>query len=189
MCCCRGRGTIPLTVRSADGEVVNGPNNAPIYSHWLTDRRSTPGRIRHAAVFFSCCLQTLRNNQLNKPRGIEVKGRIAGLPPPPEGFTSPSCSESLMSRMCGNDEPPSSVERVHRNSSHHNCFLISTPFNRGKHKDRIIMMWWDLRIRRRWRQRGRQPGDISLCRTCLSGHSSRVYLDVVPSARRHVFVR
>lgn len=75
-------------------------------------------------------------NQLNKPRGIEVKGRIAGLSPPrpPEGFTSPSCSESLMSRMCGNDEPPSSVERVHRNSSHHNCF------KRGKHKDRNIMM-------------------------------------------------
>lgn len=26
-------GTIPLTARSADGESVNGPNNALIYSH------------------------------------------------------------------------------------------------------------------------------------------------------------
>ena len=91
-------------------------------------------------------------NQLNKPRGIEVKGRIAGLSLP-EGFTSPSCSESLMSRMCGNDKPPSSVETA--------TVHITTAFNHGnfkreKHRDHNIMMWWDLRIRQRSRWRGYQ---------------------------------
>lgn len=32
-----GRALSPLTARSADGEVVNGPNNAVIYPRWQTE--------------------------------------------------------------------------------------------------------------------------------------------------------
>lgn len=52
--CCWEQGSIPLRVRSADGGVVNGPDNALILSRWLT----TWARRCHAACFccYCCCL-------------------------------------------------------------------------------------------------------------------------------------
>lgn len=52
--CCWEQGSIPLRVRSADCQVVNGPDNALILSHWL----ATWIWRCHAACFccYCCCL-------------------------------------------------------------------------------------------------------------------------------------